>query len=160
MLVGLVCGPSGLNLINHQIQDDLSFITEIALGLVAFSIGLELSIGSLKSQRIGIVSIILVESFAAFFLVAIGIYLLTGNTALALIFGSLAPASAPAGTVAVIKEYKAQGSLTKALYAVVGFDDGLAIIIFGFTSAFARVLIGIGGSGNQVNVLHTLIEPL
>jgi len=53
----------------------------------------------------------------------------------------MAPASAPAGTVAVIQECKAKGSLTKALYAVVGFDDGLAIIIFGFASAVAKCLL-------------------
>jgi Kef-type K+ transport system membrane component KefB len=69
------------------------------------------------------------------------LFLLTRNIALALIFGALAPASAPAGTVAVIQEYKAQGKLTEALYAVVGFDDGLAIIIFGFAFAAARSLL-------------------
>ena len=59
----------------------------------------------------------------------------TKDIALSLIFGSVAPASAPAGTVAVIHEYKAKGNLTKALYAIVGFDDGLGIIIFGFAAA-------------------------
>jgi hypothetical protein len=39
---------------------------------------------------------------------------------MALIFGAIAPASAPAGTVAVIHEYRAKGPLTNALYAVVG----------------------------------------
>jgi hypothetical protein len=60
---------------------------------------------------------------------------------MSLIFGALAPASAPAGTVAVIQEYKSRGKLTKALYAVVGFDDGLAIIIFGFAFAIAKSLL-------------------
>jgi hypothetical protein len=53
----------------------------------------------------------------------------------------MAPASAPAGTVAIIQEYKAKGSLTQALYAVVGFDDGLAIIIFGFSAAVSKSLL-------------------
>jgi hypothetical protein len=53
----------------------------------------------------------------------------------------MAPASAPAGTVAIIQEYKTKGSLTQALYAVVGFDDGLAIIIFGFAAALAKSLL-------------------
>lgn len=160
MLVGVLCGPSGINLLDAQIQTRLSFITEIALGLVAFSIGLELSINSLRSQGRGIIAIILAESFAAFGLVTVGIYLLTDNLALAVVFGALAPASAPAGTVAVIKEYRAQGSLTRALYAVVGFDDGLAIIIFGFAAAFARTLIDVGGVDSQISLLGAMLEPL
>jgi NhaP-type Na+/H+ or K+/H+ antiporter len=140
MLFGLLAGPSCLNLLNNEIQHNLGFVTEIALGFVAFSIGLELSFNSLKKQGIGIISIILVESILAFIVVTAGIYFLTNNMKIALAFGALAPASAPAGTVAVIKEYRASGSLTKALYAVVGFDDGLAIIIFGFSAAAIRMM--------------------
>jgi hypothetical protein len=69
------------------------------------------------------------------------IYAITRDLPMALIFGSMAPASAPAGTVAIIHEYKAKGSLTQALYAVVGFDDGLAIIIFGFAAAVSKSLL-------------------
>ena len=60
---------------------------------------------------------------------------------MALLLGAVAPASAPAGTVAVIQECRAQGNLTKALYAVVGFDDGLAILIFGFAAALAKSVL-------------------
>jgi Kef-type K+ transport system membrane component KefB len=121
--------------------DDLSFITEIALGLVAFSIGAELNLSSLRRLGSGIVSIILAESFGAFLVVTAAVYLLTRDLPLALIFGAMAPASAPAGTVAVIQECRAKGPLTQALYAVVGFDDGLAIVIFGFAIALARALL-------------------
>ncbi len=126
MLIGVVIGPSALNLLGEELQEGFGFITEIALGFVALSIGLELSFAALKKQGIGIILIIVFESFLAFVVVTAAVFLLTRNLPLALIFGSLAPASAPAGTVAVIQEYKAKGNLTNALYAVVGFDDGLA----------------------------------
>jgi len=100
------------------------------------------------------------ESFGAFILVAVGLYILTRDLSLSLIFASFAPASAPAGTVAVIKEYKAKGNLTKALYAVVGFDDGLAIIIFGFTAAFVKMMLINQSGGGEFNLFHTLLEPL
>jgi len=100
-----------------------------------------LSMKSLKRLGNGIVWIIFSESFAAFFVVTGLIYLVTRDLPMALIFGSMAPASAPAGTVAIIQEYKAKGSLTQALYAVVGFDDGLAIIIFGFAAAVSKSLL-------------------
>jgi len=141
MLIGIVLGPSLLNMFNESSLGRLSFITQIALGFVAFSIGSELSLSSLKRLGPGIISIILAESFAAFIVVSIAVYLLTRDLPMAIIFGAVAPASAPAGTVAVIQEYKAKGSLTKALYAVVGFDDGLAILIFGFAAAVAKNLL-------------------
>jgi Kef-type K+ transport system membrane component KefB len=79
---------------------------------------------------------------------------------MSLIFAAMAPASAPAGTVAVIQECKAKGNLTKALYAVVGFDDGLAIIIFGFAAAIAKSLLINEASGVDVSVLPGLLEAL
>lgn len=145
MLVGALFGPSfkqfGLEVFTEPVRDSLSFITEVALGFVAFSIGSELSMKSLKRLGSGIVWIIFSESFIAFFVVTGLIYAITRDLPMALIFGSMAPASAPAGTVAIIQEYKAKGSLTQALYAVVGFDDGLAIIIFGFSAAIAKSLL-------------------
>ena len=145
MLVGALFGPSfkhfGMEVFTESIQNSLSFITQVALGFVAFSIGSELSMKSLKRLGNGIVWIIFSESFAAFFVVTGLIYAVTRDLPMALIFGSMAPASAPAGTVAIIQEYKAKGSLTQALYAVVGFDDGLAIIIFGFAAAIAKSML-------------------
>ena len=145
MLVGALFGPSfkqfGLELFTEPVRESLSFVTQIALGFVAFSIGSELSMKSLKRLGNGIVWIIFSESFAAFLVVTGLIYAVTRDLPMALIFGSMAPASAPAGTVAIIHEYKAKGSLTQALYAVVGFDDGLAIIIFGFAAAVSKSLL-------------------
>jgi len=145
MLVGALFGPSfsrfGLQLFTGPVMESLSFITQVALGFVAFSIGSELSIKSLKRLGSGIVWIIFSESFTAFFVVTGIIYAVTHDLPMALIFGAMAPASAPAGTVAIIQEYKAKGSLTQALYAVVGFDDGLAIIIFGFAAAISKSLL-------------------
>ena len=103
MILGVIMGPSLLNLFQHSMLEDMSFITEIALGFVAFSIGAELSISSLRKLGSGIISIIFTESFSAFFLVTGAVYLYTGLTGgwdlpLALIFGAMAPASAPAGS--------------------------------------------------------------
>ncbi|MCF7886216.1 MAG: cation:proton antiporter [Candidatus Marinimicrobia bacterium] len=162
MLLGVLIGPSLFGIITDASQANFGFITDIALGFVAFSIGLELRMITLRKLGKSIVYIILLESLGAFIVVFGGIYLLTGNLPLALIFAALAPASAPAGTVAVIREYKAQGSLTQALYAVVGFDDGLGIIIFGFTAALVEFLLG-KQSGHQsgnfgMAMLHPLME--
>jgi Kef-type K+ transport system membrane component KefB len=160
MLVGVLLGPSLLGFLGEELKESIGFITDVALGFVAVSIGLELSFSVLRSQGLGIILIIVAESFLAFIVVTAAVFLLTRNVALALIFGSLAPASAPAGTVAVIQEYKARGSLTKALYAVVGFDDGLAIIIFGFAFAVARSLLMHQHGAETEEVWRLIATPL
>jgi len=159
MFVGVILGPSILHLFDEASMERLSFITEIALGFVAFSIGSELNMSKLKRLGGGIISIILAESFGAFFVVVLAVYALTRDLPLALIFGSMAPASAPAGTVAVIHECRAKGSLTTTLYAVVGFDDGLAIIIFGFAAALAKTLLITEASGAAEGILGALLVP-
>jgi len=160
MILGVILGPSILHLISEPTMEHLSFITEIALAFVAFSIGAELSLSTLKRLGPGIISIIFAESFAAFAVVTTAVYFLTHDLPMALIFGAMAPASAPAGTVAVIQEYKAKGSLTKALYAVVGFDDGLAIIIFGFAAALAKNLLIAEATGQNSSILPAMLSPL
>jgi len=157
MAMGIILGPSLLRLFDDESLARFSFITEMALGFVAFTIGAELNMASLKRQGIGIVYIILSESFAAFVVVTIAVYALTRDLPMALVFGSMAPASAPAGTVAVIQEYQAKGSLTKALYAVVGFDDGLAIIIFAFAVAIAKSLLMSDVMGAETSILPALL---
>lgn len=157
MLAGAVLGPSFLGLLNPELQSRLSFLTDVALAFVAVSIGLELKLSTLKRLGSGVITVIFAESLFAFALVFTSIWLLTRNLPMALIFGAIAPASAPAGTVAVIREYKAKGSLTQTLYAVVGFDDGLGIIIFGFASAIARHMLAPSGEGG---VLSMIAKPL
>ena len=53
MVVGVLVGPSLLGAINENLAQGLSFITEIALGFVALSIGLELKFSTLKSLGSG-----------------------------------------------------------------------------------------------------------
>jgi len=141
LIMGLFLGPSFANLLNLEMLEKLGFFNDIALSLVAFVIGSEMRFGSLRKLGKGIVTIIFTESFGAFILVGLGVYLLTHKIYLALIFGAMAPASAPAGTAVVLQECKAKGPLTNALYAVVGLDDGLAIMIYAFAAGLAKVFM-------------------
>lgn len=158
MLAGVALGPSIFNVLTDQLQDKLGFITEIALAFVAIAIGLELKLSTLKSQGWGIVVIIITESLLAFSVVTMAVFWFTQDLPLSLIFGAIAPASAPAGTVAIIQEYKARGSLTKALYSVVGFDDGIGIIIFGFAAAIAKGLIEKASTSHPVESIFSLMS--
>ena len=161
MVAGVVLGGSLIGLLTENLQNDLGFITETALGFVALSIGLELDLRTIRRLGTGIIWAIFAESFGAFFVVLGGMYLLTRDLPMSLLFAAVAPASAPAGTVAVIQEYRAKGNLTKALYAVVGFDDGLGIIIFGFAAALAKVYLAREGGGTEAQgLVQALLPPL
>ncbi len=159
MLLGVAIGLSGLRLLNEQSLEQLTFLTNIALGFVAFVIGAELNIQALKRQSKGVVAIIFVESFGAFAVVLGAVFLLTRDLPLSLMFAAIAPASAPAGTVAVIRESRARGSLTKVLFAVVGFDDALAIFIYAFAAAVARFLLSAEAGGSTGTWYSLLLGP-
>ena len=168
MIIGVIAGniikPDILDKIHlatpKGFLDSLSFIPEIALALVALTIGLELSFVSLKKQGFGIVSIIFAESCGGIFIFKKAVFFVTRSWPRALLFGAIAPASAPAGTVAVIQECKAKGPLTKALYAVVGFDDGLGIIIFGFAAAIVRTILLNEAGESTGSLIAVLLSPL
>ena len=141
MVLGTFAGVSVLGIFHHAHLRELAFVTDIALGFVAFSIGSELKLTTLRSLGRSIGLIIILESTGALVIVAALVYAVTGDIVTSLIFGALAPATAPAGTVAVIREYRAKGRLSSSLYAVAGFDDGVAILLFGFTAAIARQML-------------------
>ena len=159
MLLGTAIGLSGFHLLTEQSITQLTFLTDIALGFVAFVIGAELNIQSLKRQSKGVVAIIFVESFGALAVVLGAVFLLTKDLPLSLMFAAVAPASAPAGTVAVIRESRARGSLTKVLFAVVGFDDALAIFIYAFAAAVARFLLTAEAGGSDAAWYSMLLGP-
>jgi Kef-type K+ transport system membrane component KefB len=154
---GVLLGPSLINFFNLELLDRMGLVSDLALGLVAFTIGTELTRGLVSRLGPGLFVVILAESFGAFLLVASVVFLLTRDLATALIFGALAPASAPAGTVVVLQEYKAKGPLTSLLLAVVGLDDGLAIMMYAFAASIAKMLLA---HASSVSLVHLMKEPV
>jgi len=160
LFAGVLLGKSGLHIFSVQQLEQLSFIPSLSLGCIAFLIGSELQLNSLRKLGNGIFVVLLAESLMAFILVSTAIFLFTRNLPVALLLGSLAPATAPAGTVAVIQEYRAKGTLTKALYIIVAFDDALAVIIFGFALAVSKFMLSTGTDMAAVSILAELWKPL
>jgi len=151
---GIILGPDVLGVVRLS-SVEIETMTNVALGFVAFIIGGELTLSILRKMGKSIIAIIIGESLGAFFIVFIGVYLLTNNVALSIIFAAMAPASAPAGTVAVLQEYKAKGKLTNAILAVVGFDDGFAILIYAFSIAIVSVVLS-----GVFSISNVLFVPL
>lgn len=155
IVIGVFLGSSGFNLLKPVDIESMNVIVSFTLGLIGFGIGRELQFEKLKSLGKSILSIVVFEAFGAFLLVAIGVSILTGSIATGLIFGALASATAPAATVDVLYEYKAKGPLTTTLLAVVGIDDAIALILYGFASTLAKSLISETATLSMMNVLVT-----
>jgi NhaP-type Na+/H+ or K+/H+ antiporter len=156
VVIGVLLGAV-LGLIKPTAVADLGVVSSIALGIIGFVIGSELEWAKLRRIGRAILSILLFESLGALFLVMTAVYLVSHNWPLALILGALASATAPAGTVDVLQEYRASGPLTTTLYAVVGLDDVMALLAFGFCMPLARNMLA---ETHDFSVGAVLFEPL
>jgi Kef-type K+ transport system membrane component KefB len=139
---GLVLGTSGFNLITGDLITQTSFISDLALCIIAFNIGSELELSVIKKLGKNIFIIAFFEATGAFLFVTFISYVVTGgDVALSLILGSVSAATAPAATVMVLKEYKAKGPLTSTLLGVVAMDDAICLMIYAVAAAIAKVFV-------------------
>lgn len=152
IIVGIIIGPI---LHIHAPSQLNSIVTDVTLAFVAYTVGLSFSFSFLKRMGKKVIIILIVEGVLTTLVVGIGVYIFTKDLILTIILASLAPATAPAGTVAVLRDMKAKGSLTNVIVAVVGLDDALAILIFSIGLTFAKTLLGL-----QVDVLMSILIPL
>ena len=152
--VGVLLGPSFLNLVPLALSEELTFISEIALGLIGFDIGSHLLFSELRQLGRCILTILVFEALGTFLLVTLGIWLITRSLHTALIFGALSSATAPAATVDVLAEYDAKGPLTTSLLAVVGMDDALALILYSVAAAFAESLLARSGAPSLLQIVE------
>jgi len=158
VILGVLGGISLAGVYNGQLIEHLTFLSKIALGLIAFIIGSELSRDVLASLGRSIMAIAFFEAFIAFGLVTGAVLVFTSYPVYyAVILGAVASATAPAATVAVIRQYKAKGPLTSTIMGVVGVDDAISLIIFVFASGFAAGVMGSGGK--EVSTAAIVFKP-
>jgi Kef-type K+ transport system membrane component KefB len=123
-------------------------ITGITLALVAYIIGLTFSFSFLRRMGKQMAIILVVQVTLTFVATGGFVYLLTRDLPLSIVLASLAPATAPAGTIAVLRDIKAKGRLTDMTIALVGLDDALVIAIYAVGIRFAEMLLGAEGSAS------------
>ncbi len=157
VLIGVMLGVSLLHILSPETVDKLSGISTVALGIIAFIIGVELRLDVIKKLGKSVLMIVLFECLGAFaivYLVLMALY--PDNPYLALLLGSVASATAPAATIAVIKQYKAKGSLTSTIIAVVGIDDAMALIIYVFASSIVKAGLT-GGHAQMIQIVGSTL---
>lgn len=156
LIAGLLIGPCVLGLVPQAALDKLNIITTIALGFIAFSIGGEFKLSSIRSIGKNVIIITLFQSIMAAVLVDIVLCLCGFNVSESIILGAIATATAPAATLMVVRQYKAKGELTNTLLPVVAMDDAVGLIVFAVSSAIADTL----ASGAQPSVYTMAVAPL
>lgn len=156
LIIGIIVGPCCLKLIPREVVDSFDLISEMALGFIAFSIGGEFKLDYLKKIGKAPIIIALFESFVAVLAVD-AVLIATGHSApFSLCLGAIAAATAPAATLMVIRQYKADGPVTKTLLPVVAIDDATALMAFGISVAVAKSMTASG----ETNLITTLLDPV
>ena len=169
LVAGLVMGPFIVGAIGvpglgfnslHQVEG-LHIITQTALGFIAFTIGNEFRLSQLRATGKAAITIGILQAVLTTVLVDIVLICLHFSfphiisLPSAIILGAIASATAPAATLMVVRQYKADGPLTKLLMLVVAIDDAVGLLLFSASYGVATAL-----SAGAVSVLGVIVEPI
>ena len=156
LIVGLLVGPFCLKVINEDNITGLKVITNAALGFIAFSIGGEFKLSSIKRLGKSIIIITLFQAFVTSGLTFLVLWAVGIPMSITLCLCAIAAATAPAATLMVVRQYKAKGPVTDTLLPVVALDDAVGLMIFSLCFALAKVI----ETGGELTVVNVLVMPI
>ena len=169
LIAGLLLGPfclgafglKGLGFNSLEQVEGLQIVTQTALGFIAFTIGNEFRLSQLKATgaaaiTIGILQAVLTTVLVDIVLITLSLFFPNViSVPCAIVLGAIASATAPAATLMVVRQYKADGPLTKLLLLVVAIDDAVGLLLFSASFGIANAL-----ANGQVSVLAVVVEPI
>lgn len=169
LVAGLLLGPFCIGLLKipgfgfqtMEQVDGLGIITQTALGFIAFTIGNEFRMSQLKQTGAKAICIGILQAVAATVVVDIVLCVLhlcfpsVISLSSAITLGAIASATAPAATLMVVRQYKADGPMTRLLLLVVAIDDAVGLVLFSVSYGIAMAL-----ASGQVDLIAVLVEPL
>ncbi|MDD3099376.1 MAG: cation:proton antiporter [Bacilli bacterium] len=158
LIIGLLLGPFVGHLFSEQAISDFSILSDIALGFIAFSIGCEFKLSSLKKIGGKVVIITLFQALLTAVVVALAVFAFSRDVALSLTLGAIATATAPAATLMVVRQYKAKGPVVDTLLPVVAFDDAIGLIVFSVLLSISKVVATNSSLTAEAILLAPLVE--
>ncbi|MDR5658637.1 cation:proton antiporter [Serpentinicella sp. ANB-PHB4] len=153
LLAGILVGPSVMGLVSTEVMYELSPINELALGLIALSIGAELHWGTMRKLAKDAAKVFIIEALFTFAAVFGALYLFGLPFRYALVFGVISIATAPGAIIACIRETPTKGDFSKVLLSVVALDNLFAITVFGIVISFMQAGITMGDAGNTSAII-------
>lgn len=168
LIAGVLIGPyfigsfgiNGFGFSSSDSVSSLALVSEVALGFIAFSIGNEFRLDELKKTGKQALIIGILQAVVAMLLVdlaLIGIHYIFPeklSLAQALTLGAIATATAPAATLMVVRQYKANGPLTKLLLPIVALDDAVGLVAFAVSFGIAKTLVS-----GDLDLISVLVNP-
>lgn len=169
LIAGVLIGPyflgslhiNGVGFISEEAVSRLSLISEVSLAFIAFSIGNEFRLEELKKTGRQALVIGVFQALSATLLVDLALYgvhlMMPDKLSVAqlLTLGAIATATAPAATLMVVRQYKANGPLTKLLLPIVALDDAVGLIVFAVSFGIAKSLVS-----GSVDMISIIVNPL
>jgi Kef-type K+ transport system membrane component KefB len=162
ILLGVLLGPSLLNMLGSELIDVSDVLSNIVLGFIAFHIGGNFSAENFRKIGSSVLLLSLLETSIAFLLVTGGIVLVTAEPLyVAAVYGAIAAATAPTATMMIVMQYNARGAFTDLLLGIVSMDDAWGVIFFSFALFFAvGAHTGMVGNGFFTLLSHVGLELL
>jgi Kef-type K+ transport system membrane component KefB/CBS domain-containing protein len=164
LLSGILLGPSMIGVFSEPLSEriylsinQLSFASELALGLIAFNIGGEFQSERLKRIGKKIVIISLSETFITFSIVCGALFMFNVNISAAICLGILATATAPAATLLVLREYNSEGVVTNSLLILTGLNNFICLTLF---TLFFPALVVLPQGGPLALLIGKLVASL
>ena len=169
LVAGLIIGPfcigrldiAGLGFNSLEQVGAMDIISQTALGFIAFAIGNEFRLKDLKTMgraaiTVGILQAVITTVLVDCALIALH-FMLPSVISLssAITLGAIAAATAPAATLMVVRQYKAEGPLTKLLLMVVAIDDAVGLVLFSVSFGIASAL-----ETGTISAVSVILEPV
>ena len=169
LVAGLLLGPfcigalniSGLGFNSLAQVESYGLISQAAMGFIAFTIGNEFRLSQLKSMGKQAIIIGILQAVVTTVLVDIVLVIVhfmfpsVISISSAITLGAIASATAPAATLMVVKQYKADGPLTRLLMLVVAIDDAVGLVLFAVSFGIAHAI-----EAGSISVIGMVVEPL
>ena len=169
LVAGLIIGPfcigrldiAGLGFNSLEQVGAMDIISQTALGFIAFAIGNEFRLKDLKTMgraaiTVGILQAVITTVLVDCALIALH-FMLPSVISLssAITLGAIAAATAPVATLMVVRQYKAEGPLTKLLLMVVAIDDAVGLVLFSVSFGIASAL-----ETGTISAVSVILEPV
>ncbi len=161
ILAGILVRQTFSGIYPEGMREAFAMITEIALSLVALTIGAEFSLPKLRRIGKDVIIITLVQILLVFAVVSGALWLSGMGLPFALLLGIIATATEPAATVAEVHALQARGRFVDYLFGVVALDDATCVVLFSVILAVtARLLYStrVDDSAAFIQVLRALKE--
>jgi len=154
LILGLIIGPEVLNIIPQHFIDDTHIITDLSLSLISVLVGANLKYNVIKEVWKQITVISIFEAIFTFLFISSSFYLLFDfldfgfkdeyRLIIAVLFGGLSSATAPATILAIIHELRVKGKFSSFLLGVVAMDNAISLILFSFIVIFTSTILSTG----------------